>query len=37
MKTLFKRMLEWKLIKAVFRSGQASGRGQARRWQRPRY
>lgn len=28
---LFKRMLEWKALKALFRSGQASGRSQARR------
>lgn len=34
---LFKRMLEWKLIKAIFRGGQASGRSQERRWRRPRY
>jgi hypothetical protein len=28
---LFKRMLEWKALKALFRGGQASGRSQARR------
>jgi hypothetical protein len=28
---LFKRALEWKLLKTVFRSGQASGRSQGRR------
>lgn len=28
---LFKRILEWKALKALFRGGQASGRSQARR------
>ncbi len=37
MRTLFKRFLEWKLIKAIFRTGQASGRSQGRRWGGPRY
>jgi hypothetical protein len=32
LRALFKRALEWKLIKAIFRSGQASGRSQARRY-----
>jgi hypothetical protein len=27
----FKRVLEWKALKALFRGGQASGRSQARR------
>jgi hypothetical protein len=31
---MFKRMLEWKAIKAIFRTGQASGRSQERRWRR---
>jgi hypothetical protein len=34
-RSLMKRMLEWKLIKAVFRTGQASGRSQGRRWRHP--
>jgi hypothetical protein len=34
-RSLMKRMLEWKLLKAVFRSGQASGRSQGRRWRYP--
>jgi len=31
-RTLFKRALEWKLLKFVFRSGKARGRSQGRRW-----
>jgi hypothetical protein len=31
-RTLFKRALEWELLKFVFRSGKARGRSQARRW-----
>jgi hypothetical protein len=34
-RSLMKRMLEWKLLKAVFRGGQASGRSQGRRWRYP--
>jgi hypothetical protein len=34
-RSLIKRMLEWKLLKAVFRAGQASGRSQGRRWRYP--
>jgi hypothetical protein len=34
-RSLMKRMLEWKLLKAVFRTGQSSGRSQGRRWRYP--
>jgi len=34
-RSLMKRILEWKLLKAVFRSGQARGRSQRRRWRYP--
>jgi hypothetical protein len=34
-RSLIKRMLEWKLLKAVFRGGKASGRSQRRRWRYP--
>jgi hypothetical protein len=34
-RSLIKRMLEWKLLKAVFRGGKPSGRSQRRRWRYP--